>query len=169
MGAALLERCLARHGIDAAVVSAGTHAWDIGATDETILVMQEHGLDVGGHRSRQVTGAMIDRADLVLGMTRDHVRAILLHRPDAKDRTFVVGELARLGRTVGARELHEPVRQWAARAAASRPHTHVVGRAADEVADPIGAPIEVYRETAAALDHAMAAIGAMLAGDPPTL
>src|SRR4051794_7487323 len=59
------------------------------------------GLDA--HVSRQLTGAMIDDADLVIAMTRDHLREAVVLRPDAFRRTFTLKELVRRARRVGPR------------------------------------------------------------------
>jgi hypothetical protein len=41
-----------------------------------------------------------------------------------------------------------------------------LGRAVDEIGDPVGEPIEVYRRTAAELDRRLTEIAALLAGVP---
>jgi protein-tyrosine-phosphatase len=43
------------------------------ATPEAVRVAEEHGLDLSGHRSAQLTPELAGWADLVLGMTRGHV------------------------------------------------------------------------------------------------
>jgi low molecular weight protein-tyrosine phosphatase len=108
----------------------------------------------------------VEDADLVLGMTREHVTIATARSPDARGRIFLVGELARLGADIGPRASSEPVAQWAERAAAARPHRHPLGRAVDEIADPVGEPIEVYRRTAAQLDDRLTEIASLLAGVP---
>jgi protein-tyrosine phosphatase len=124
--------------------------------------MHELGLAIDGHVSRALTDDLVADADLVLGMTRDHVWRATRAGPDAASRTFLVGELARLGAVTGARADGEDVRTWAARVAASRPDGPV-GRVGDEVDDPVGEPIAVYRATAARLDRDLATIAALLA------
>jgi protein-tyrosine phosphatase len=166
MAAAMLERRLADHGVDARVTSAGTRPWHAGATDHAVTVMEEYGLDIVDHENRPVTRALVERADLVLGMTRQHVNFVTARWPDAADRTFLVGELARLGGRVGPRRESEPVALWAERASAARPPERPLGRAVDEVDDPVGLPIAVYQQTAAVLDRWLTEIAALLAGVP---
>jgi protein-tyrosine phosphatase len=166
MAAAILERRLAEHGVDARVTSAGTRPWSAGATDEAVAVMREKGLDVAEHENRQVTREQIASADLVLGMTRDHVSYALARCPEAVHRTFLVGELARLGTGIGPRAPSEPASTWAERAAAARPPDRRRGRAVDEVPDPAGQPVDTYRRTAAVLDERLSEIAALLAGVP---
>jgi protein-tyrosine phosphatase len=164
MAAAILRHRLADRGVDAHVTSAGTRPWSAGATDDAVTVMREYGLDVSGHANCQVTRELIEHAGLVLGMTRQHVSFVTARCPDAADRTFLVGELARLGAQIGPRSESESVAQWAERASAARPPLRPLGRAADEIDDPVGLPIAVYRQTATVLDKWLTEIAALLAG-----
>jgi len=164
MAAAILQQRLAERGADARVTSAGTRAWNRGATDDAVTVMREHGLEIGGHENRQLTRELVEEADLVLGMTRDHVSITNARSPAARSRTFLVGELARVGADVGPRPGPEPVATWVERAAAARPLHQPLGRAMDEIADPAGQPIDVYRRTAQELDARLTEIAALLAG-----
>jgi len=163
MAEVLLRAHLDARGVLARVRSAGTLAWGGGATDHAAAVMRERGLALDGHRSRALAREDVQVADLVLGMTREHVWAAARLDEDATERAFLVGELARLGRSVGARRVDEgeSVRAWTARVAAARRDGRV-GRAGDDVADPLGEPIEVYRATAARLDRDLAVIAELL-------
>ncbi|HEV3133072.1 MAG TPA: hypothetical protein VG348_00035 [Acidimicrobiia bacterium] len=166
MAAAILQQRLTERGVEARVTSAGTMPWSSGATGPAVEVMREHGLDISGHQNRQVTRELVEQADLVLGMTRDHVSIAIARSPSARGRTFLVGELARLGAEVGPRAATEPPAQWAERAAGARPHHRPLGRAVDEIADPAGEPIDFYRRTAAELDDRLTQIASLLAGVP---
>ena len=155
---------LAARGVAARVHSAGTMRWRGVATPEAVEAMRERGFDVSSHQSRTLTPALIDASDLVLGMTRAHVDFVGNRCPDASDRTFMVRELARLGARFGPRERHEPVRQWLGRVAALREPGRPVGHPQDEIDDPVGQPLEVYRATAARLEDALVTIADLLAG-----
>lgn len=164
MAAAILERRLAEREVDARVRSAGTRPWHAGAIDHSVTVMLERGLDIADHENCGLTRELVEQADLVLGMTREHVSITLARSSDAADRTFLVGELARLGSRVGPREESEPLAGWARRASAARPPNRPLGRAIDEVADPVGQSIDVYRRTATLLDRRLSEIADLLAG-----
>jgi protein-tyrosine phosphatase len=166
MAAAILSKRLAERGVEARVTSAGTRPWGAGATDHAVTVMREHDLDITDHDNCQVTRELVEQADLVLGMTRQHAHYVTSRWPDATARTFLVGELARLGAAVGPRAESEPVSRWAGRAAGARPPERPLGRAVDEIDDPVGLPITVYRDTAALLDQRLTEIAALLAGVP---
>ena len=59
------------------VASAGVAADDCsGASEGSLLIAMEHGLDLSRHRSRQLTPAMIAEADLILTMSPSHLLAV---------------------------------------------------------------------------------------------
>jgi len=163
MGEALLRAHLSTRGLPARVHSAGTMHWNGPATDHTVEVLHELGIDARAHRSRPLSRRLVHRADLVLAMTRNHVWAVVNHDPTAADRTFMVGEIVRLGERAGAREPDETFAAWVARVAASRPEGSIVGIATDEIADPVNEPVEVYRATAARLDGQLRTLASLLA------
>jgi protein-tyrosine-phosphatase len=165
MAEALLSARLAERGIDARVSSAGTLAWGGPATGSAVIAVRELGAELEGHLSQPLTGELVDAADLILGMTRDHAWRATTLGADAGDRTFLVGELVRLGALAGARAEGESVRAWTQRVARHRPEGPI-GRMADEVADPVGEPLSVYRATAARLDRDLRLVADLLAPDP---
>ena len=78
------------------VGSAGIGALDgFNASEETIRVMREHGIDVSGHRSRQLTPAMVRTADKILVMETIHKNAILDNWPEAAEKTHLLTEYSR--------------------------------------------------------------------------
>lgn len=166
MAEALLAAELGTRGVPAAVRSAGTLPWPGGASEGARAVMRERGLDLGAHLSRPLDAGMIRRADLVLAMTRVHVWTVTNHAPDAAARTYLPGELVRLGRAVGPRRGGEPVDAWLSRVAARRGDPRVPGHPHDEVPDPAGEPIAVYRATAERLARDLARVADLLAGTP---
>lgn len=65
-----IERGLA----DVDVTSAGTSAWDgAPASDGALLVGLERRLDLGSHRSRQLSRALVEENDLILTMGPHHL------------------------------------------------------------------------------------------------
>ena len=69
MAMVLLGHHLAAHGVEARVHSAGTLGWGGPATENSVAVMAERGLDLSGHESRRLDAGLVVGADLVLGMT----------------------------------------------------------------------------------------------------
>ena len=162
MAAALLRAHLDATGATARVRSAGTMAWEAPATADAVEVMRELGLDISQHRSTPLGTQLIEESDLVLGMTRDHLGRVVSLVPDAAGRAFLIGELVRLGEKVGPRDVDEDLRAWLRRLAAARPHHRVLGRSRDEIADPLGEPIDRYRSTAARLDAELRDVARLL-------
>ena len=162
MAMALLAHHLTHRGGEAYVHSVGTIGWGGPATSHAVEVLARRGVDLSEHESRRMsTGHVLD-ADLVLGMTRDHVHGVLNHDRSAIDRTFVIGELVRLGDRVGPRTADLSVRQWGAEVAALRPPKRPPGQASDEIADPVGEGEAVYEATAERLDGLCARIAELL-------
>ncbi len=161
MAELLLRDLLDARGVDARVRSAGTLAWSGPATHEAVEVMDARGLDLGLHLAQALTADLIAAADLIVGMTRNHVWGVTAHEPGAEGRAFVIGELVRLGPLVGARTEGESVRSWAARVAARR-GDEPIGRGGDDVADPYGEPRAFYEATAERLERDLRVVAGLL-------
>jgi protein-tyrosine phosphatase len=168
MAQVLLRARLEERGIAAHVHSAGTLAWGGRATGNAEIAMHERGLDLSRHHSTALTRGLVRNADLVIGMTREHVWRVTGLSSEAAERAFLVGELVRLGAMVGARDAEggETVRAWALRVARARPDGPI-GRYGDEVDDPVNEPLHVYRATADRLDRDLTSVADLLAPPPP--
>jgi protein-tyrosine phosphatase len=121
---------------------------------EVIIAMASRGLNIASHRSRRVTAADLEQADLTLAMAREHLRHAVVTAPAAWPRAFTLRELVRRGGAIGCRPPGECLADWLARAHDGRQRAALLGDcAADDVADPIGGPQQRYTETAATLSH----------------
>ncbi|HDQ72196.1 MAG TPA: low molecular weight protein arginine phosphatase [Chloroflexi bacterium] len=99
---AKFERDKARR--DWQVASAGT--WTVdgrSASEHAIAEMVQRGLDLGDHRSRNVTRDMMAQADLVLVMTRNHVEALESAFPDQAHKVHLLSEV-----TGGSGDVEDP-------------------------------------------------------------
>ena len=154
MAEAMLRHRLADLGIDARVHSAGLLDDDMVPTAEAVSVMAAVGLDTSGHRSRQMTVAMLEEADVVIGMARMHVREAVMLLPSAWGKTFTLKELVRRGEWVGPREPEQQFDEWLAKVHSGRSRAELLGSSAeDDVADPIGMSRLVYERTAGEIDE----------------
>ncbi|HEX5937651.1 MAG TPA: low molecular weight protein arginine phosphatase [Actinomycetota bacterium] len=140
-----------------AVTSAGTAGWEgSGAMDESIRAAAERGVDIGGHLARNVSAGHVDDADLVLCMANEHRDAIVRNWPEQRDKTFTIKELVRL---LEAAPATGPLPDRVAAAAAARNGS---GSADGDVRDPLGDPIDGYREVAEELHDLSGRLAAAL-------
>jgi protein-tyrosine phosphatase len=154
MAQALLSARLAARGVTVPVASAGLLGGGRPPPPEVISVMAGRGIDVTGHRSRLVTVDDLTAADLILGLSREHVRHAAVLLPAAWPRAFTIRELLRRGQQAGPRAPGEPLGDWLARAAGDRARRDLLGASpADDVADPAGGPLRGYQATADLLDR----------------
>lgn len=81
------------------VISAGTSAMKgQRASKQALQVMQEKHIDLHQHRATTLTKALIQEADLILTMTRNHKEQVLAMDTAAEGKTFTLKEYAgRLG------------------------------------------------------------------------
>ncbi len=153
MAEAFLSYQMAARGIPGHVSSAGLFKDGQPASPHGVTVLARKGHDLTRHASRVMTAEMLHSADLVIGMERMHVREAVVLANDVAPRVFTLKELVRRGAAVGPRRPAETVEAWLARVAdGRRPADHLGASPADDVADPIGRPIEHYERTAGELD-----------------
>jgi protein-tyrosine phosphatase len=154
MAEALLSGRLAKLGALVQVGSAGTIGLNTPPPPEAAAALAARGRDVSGHRSRPVSAADLTDADLILGMTREHVRHAVVLLPAAWPRTFTLKELIRRGQQIGPRMPGEPLTDWLTRAGHGRDHRDLLGSSAeDDIADPYGGRVQGYELTAGLLDQ----------------
>jgi protein-tyrosine phosphatase len=167
MAEALLARRLDEAGIKAVVSSVGLLFDDRPPTDHGRAVMADRGIDTSGHRSRKLRPDIVNRADLIVGMARSHVReAVALAGPAVLGRAFTLKEIVRRGEERGGRAPGEPLEDWLARLAPGRRPADLLGDAQlDDVADPIGGPRRSYERTAEELDDLTTRLARLLGGD----
>jgi protein-tyrosine phosphatase len=145
MAQALLSAHLSARCLPVPVGSAGLAGGGQRPPAEVVTVMAARGVDVAAHRSRLVTAADLAAAELIVGLSREHVRHAAVLRPDAWPRAFTLRDLVRRGRQAGPRPPDEPLGDWLARAAGDRVRSDLLGREPrDDVADPYGGPLAGY-------------------------
>jgi len=100
------------------VISSGTGAAsDFPATEFAVEASKIWNCDLSEHRSQPVTEELIERADLILAMTPQHIRELMRIKPTAKEKYFLLKNF---------------------------PDPSPDG---DSVDDPIGMPLDYYKET----------------------
>jgi protein-tyrosine phosphatase len=150
-----------------AVASAGTHAVVEAPIDPPMgSLLAGIGIDSAQFRARQLRSYLLTDVDLVLGLTREHRAAAVTLEPTIVRKAFTLREFARIlpaagpffGKTIGDR-LHAATDA----AALARMRVPPTRPADDDVMDPYGASIQVYRRVFAEIYDAVAAITTALA------
>lgn len=143
-----------RLGQDAPTVSSvGTMGWSgSGADPNSVEAAAERGVDISDHLARALTDHDVASATLVLAMSAEHAHAVLARDPEAAPRTFMLKELVRLLEALppgSGDDLASRV------AAADRLRSSgFAGNPDDEdVADPLGLPLDSFRAVAWELDE----------------
>ena len=147
----MAEVLFAHMAPEAEVSSAGTMDWSgQPAHDYAIAAMAERGLDLSAHRSRRLSEYLVDESDLIVVMTRNHGWAVAARSEAKAAATFLPAELCRLALQIGNRSGAD-VQSWVGRLHTQRntqSSTRFIGRAADEIPDPIGETLSYFREIA---------------------
>jgi len=156
MAEVMLRERLRSVGGRTVVTSAGTRA-DEGTPAMPEAIASAHGL--AEHTSRSLTVSMVQEADLVLCMTREHVRTIVMLIPEAFERTFTLKELVERATAAGPRRPDETIASWLAWVGRGRQVSDIIGiREVDDIDDPIGLPAQAYRRCAADIDSLLASV-----------
>ncbi len=129
-------------------------------------VMAGWGVDLIDHRSTQLSDDMLDAADLIVAMAREHVREVVVNVPQAWPRTFTLREIVRLGEAVGPRAAHQPLDEWIAKLHVGRSPAALVGTSSDDdVADPMGRSRRAYDDAATEIEDLITRMVASVWGE----
>ena len=144
----------ARFGASApTVASSGVAGWRGSRADaNSVASLAERGIDISGHRGSRLAERDAADATVLIAMALEHRDAIVKLAPPASDRTFTLKELVRLlealpapgGADTGAVPT-ERLRRRVEEAAALR-RCGFEGNPYDEdIADPLGLPLDAFR------------------------
>jgi len=149
MAEAMLRSAIEGRVSGVTVRSAGFLAAGERPTRQILKVMQTRGLDLAPHRSTTATSALEKVPDLIICMARQHLRSVVDLDAELLDRTFTLKEFVRLAEIEGARWEGENLADYLKRVRAGRQTAALAGaNKADDIADPIGASLSVYKNCA---------------------
>src|SRR5262245_27549767 len=135
------------------VSSAGTSGWSGSPADpNSVEAAAARGVDITDHRARELTPRDVASATLILGMSGEHARQVVSQDPSAAPRTFTLKELVRLLEALpndGTSDLTGRV----AAADALRSGGFAGNPNDEDVADPLGMPLDSFRAVAWELDE----------------
>jgi protein-tyrosine phosphatase len=143
-----------RFGADApAVSSAGTSGLEgQAASAGSVRAAAERGSNIEAHRARRLTHQMLREADLVLCMAGDHRAQVAALVPEVASRSFTLKELVRLLESADdpdpARHDADALADRVAAADALRASGFTGNPRDEDIADPLGMPLESYRAIA---------------------
>lgn len=124
-------------------------------------LMRAAGIDPSGFRSRRLTEAIAEDADLILCFERKHRERIVLVAPQALNNTFLFTEFADICQYCGEHGLvkgdtmAERLQTVIGEAPMVRP---LLSSTADDIADPIGKDFEHFRTAAIETNTAIVTI-----------
>src|SRR5579872_2023237 len=148
MAEAYLGAIARDRGLRVTASSAGTLEVDRPIAKGTLQVIGTDGVDMSRHRSRLLDAQDVRGSDLVIGMTREHVREVVLIEPSAWPRTFTLKELVRRGEVSGPRWRGQSVSDWLEKVGAERRREQLMGWSTqDDVEDPMDGGPEMLRAT----------------------
>jgi len=131
------------------VGSAGLRLVGEPASANGVDVLADRGIDLREHRSRILDRQLLEGTDLVLAMSREHLREAVLALPDIWPRAFTLKELVRRGDLIGRRAPGESIDAWLSRAHLGRHRADLLGSSSsDDIDDPIGLGRSDYEKTA---------------------
>ncbi len=154
MAEGLLRSALERRLGDGAprVASAGTIACDgARAMPEAVEAAAELGVDISAHSARRLRGEHIRDAVLIVGMAAEHREDVQALVPEAEARTFTLKELVRVLEATGPRPVDATRDDGFLAPAVADAHRRRAGSPAnpeDDVMDPLGLSLRVYRAVA---------------------
>jgi protein-tyrosine phosphatase len=145
--ALFLRQQLGDAASEVTVHSAGTVAAGVGTPRALLLEGRALGIDFVDHLPRVVDPDMIRAADLVVSLTRRHLRETVTAVPTSFPKTFTLREIVRRGAHTGQRGAAESLGVWLSRLHDGRRHTDLMGESPDDdIVDPMGGTPDDYRQ-----------------------
>jgi len=133
-----------RRGLDIAVRSTGTHAWTgRAATIDGRRVMKELGVPIDDHRTLELDRDLVEWADLVIGMSREHSRDTIRAFPEAEKKTYTMKPFLEL---LPSLPPYDETGAWLEEAFELRDRAAAIEQ--QDIEDPIGEREAAYRRVA---------------------
>jgi protein-tyrosine phosphatase len=139
MAEAILRSVLTERGVDWPIASVGLLEDGYPMVEEALAALGPDGASMAGHLSKRLSRSDADEADIIFGMTREHVREVAVLVPDAWERTLTLKEFVRRSQLSAPRLPDQPFARWLAAIHRGRDRLEMQGDSPeDDVADPIG-------------------------------
>jgi protein-tyrosine phosphatase len=153
LAAAMLHRRVAQRGLAHKVKSAGLLRGGERSPGQIIEVARLHGFDLSEHRSDQVTTRLLDGADLVLGMTRHHIRDVAVMEPSVWPHAFTMTEFVRRSERAGQKPAAVDVASWCRAIHEGRTTSDLLAApSTDDIQDPMGGTMDDFMQLGSILE-----------------
>ena len=163
LAAAMLHRRVSERGLNHRIKSAGLLRGGERSPEQIIEVARLHGFDLSEHRSEQVTTRLLDGADLVLGMTRHHVRDVAVMEPSVWPHAFTMTEFVRRSERAGQKPAAVDVAEWCQAIHEGRTTSDLLAAPpTDDIQDPMGGTSDDFIRLGAILEETVEEIVANL-------
>jgi protein-tyrosine-phosphatase len=154
MAEVLLRRRLDERGVSARVSSAGFLEPGLPAMEDAVATMAESGYDLSDHRSRTVSVEIVNQADVVIVMSREHAIELAVMVPEAWSRFFQIRDLVRRVESTGSHRRGRPSAIWLEEVGSGRTRAgFLASNREDDIPDPVGQPREQFEQTKWLLDE----------------
>jgi protein-tyrosine-phosphatase len=163
LAAALLQRDAVARGLQLDVSSAGIMPGERVVDPTVARLAADLGMPLEGRRSRVLDPQALAAADLVVTMSRELVRQVVVRDRTVWNRTFTLPELVRIAAATPAQP-GTTLAGWLALVGQSRQLSELVGaRPEDDVDDPTGGPRRGYVALLRELEQLVPAVVDLLA------
>ncbi|GAB3800268.1 low molecular weight protein arginine phosphatase [Humibacter antri] len=133
-----------------------------------LQVARENGFDLSGHLSRRADRRRLGAWDVILTMSRQHVRELVAADAELWPRVFTLPQFVRWLDEHPPRR-HVLLGEWIDLAAEGRPRSDMIGSSdEDDIADPVDQPPEAWRVLVAELTRDIDRLAAHLVADRGT-
>ena len=168
VAAQLLADRLGEQGLAAVVRSRGLLPSGMASPERYVEICAERGIELEAHRSAELAPGDLGGADLVLPMTRELLRELVVREPTCWPKAFTLRELVRRGVERGPKLAGEDLRGYLERLGEGRERRDLLGSSReDDVADPVElGTVEEIREVLDDLATLCAQAAQLLAGAP---
>jgi protein-tyrosine phosphatase len=160
----MLTRTLATEGVAATVTSAGlTVTADQVAPENFRELALARGIDLRDRKQVRYTPDLAEDADLVLAMTRDLLRAVVVETPSLWPKSFTLLELVRRGESSEPPRPGDTLGTWIERVHQSRERSELLGTdPIDDLRDPMADTLEMNEEMFGQLERATSQLARLL-------
>jgi len=168
VAARLLADSLGGFGTPGEVRSRGLMSSGLEAPERYVEITRDWGMELEGHLSQHLSPEDLTEADLVLTMTREILREVVVATSSAWPKAFTMREFVRRGGSARMRRADEDLGDWLAELGEGRQRRDLLGSSPDDdVADPVElSTVEDIVEVLNQLRQLSGEVASLISGSP---